>query len=94
MRARSATSLSSFFAYVYAIKFAHEVSDFADPVAGSFPRLIISGAKKELRKLLKPKKPVPSAIVKKICSLFGGDAASLRQNRFAAMAVLAYAGFL
>ena len=57
--ARSATSLISFFAYAYAIKFAHEVSGFADPVAGRFPRLVISGAKRELSKPPKPKNRSP-----------------------------------
>ena len=78
---------------VYAIKWAHEFCGVEDPCKNSFPRTIIDGAKRSLKPRKNFKDYVSVHILINICHKLGKTGV-LRDSRFCAMAVLAFAGFM
>ena len=92
--AKYCKSTSSLSAYYYGIKWAHDVCGAEDPTQDSFTRLILEGAKRKLHPTTIKKEYFTTDIVTKICSNYAIDDSSLRELRFSAMCVLAFAGFL
>ena len=87
-------STSTLDAYMYAIKWAHEVCGLEDPTIAPFPALVYKGGLRTLGRPITKKEPITSEIVRALCSQYGGSEASLRDSRFLTMALLAYSGFL
>ena len=92
--AKFCKSKSSLEAYYYGIKWAHDVCGAEDPTKDSFTRLVLEGAKRKLNPISSKKEYFTPDILTKICSRYAATQSSLRELRFSAMCVLAFAGFL
>ena len=91
---RRVNTLSTFYAHVYGVKYAHDICGYDNPALHPFPKLIIEGAKRKLSKPSESKNAISPAIMNEICRSFGKINTSIKDLRFATMALLAYAGFL
>ena len=91
---KSVASTSTLDSALYAIKWAHFSAGLDDPTNNPFPKAVYEGCKRSITPRI-PRRPIVQVeIVKMICEAFGMPSNSLRQLRFAAMVVFAFAGFL
>ena len=64
-------SLSTFYAHVYAVRWAHEIRGLPDPTCQPFPKSVIEGAKRQNLGVPSQVKTFTSSMVKLICDQFG-----------------------
>lgn len=88
---RSAGPVESVF---YGIKWAHRLSNAPDPTDHHVNKLIMESARRQLTERRGPKKAVTIDMLRILCDKYGKYSASLKDLRFLAMSLLAFAGFL
>ena len=91
---RQAASMSTVYAYFYAIRWGNAINGQCDPTEDPFPKSILEGCKRSISGVSKTKTPITPMIVESICARYANSSNSLRECRFACMAAFAFAGFL
>lgn len=80
--------------HLYSIKWAHNLCGLSDPTNHPFPKLVLEALKRKIGNKVNQKTPVDTEILKKLCTKYGGEGASVKDLRFLSMALLSYTGFL
>ena len=89
-----ASSPSVLDAAYYGTKWAHKLCGLPDPTCHSLPTIVMDSARRVLGKPAVAKNPITVDMLKAWCNKFSSKSTTLRDLRFIAMSLVAFAGFL